>query len=397
MKTEISKCIIEDDLRKIFQSYYNRSKEIALSNEEGRVFTDHNDAHVKMVLNKTNGVLKSLKEYIPSKKRNNIIDNFDYIPFSCNINPDIITAITLAHDSGMCGLGYTFCKDANGFYTKQENGYYKMKIIDCSNYAQIRVNHGLSSAIIVLQNRENLKSIGYSDIDIDEIATVCMTHFISTSGVVDLNSKHDWLECFLRLNSAVYAYNNDNKTSPIYFNSKPLESKQYMSILATETLAIRLGDVSRDSGPDAESQSGEIISVDRNSFNNKGDSIESELQNAQITIGNSSTAITFLKSRQVHAGEQNIIYNDTHVKMNTSLVHSITVKNGNSVPKCTQTAIHDHARVLASIPKENFYMEIKFLEDCDSFSKQSYENFRNECITEYKNVSIIYPWDKNIS
>lgn len=397
MKIEISKCIIENNIREIFQSYYNRSKEIALSSEEGRVFTDHNDAHVKMVLTKTNSVLKSIKQYMLLKKENNSIDNFDYIPFSCNINPDIITAIALSHDSGMCGLGYTFCKDSDGVYTKQENGYYKMKTIDCSNYSQIRVNHGLNSAIIVLQNRESLRKIGYSDIDVDEIATICMSHFISTSGVIDLNSKYDWSECFLRLNSAIYAYNNDNKTSPISFNSQPLKTEEYMSILATETLAIRLGDVSRDSGPDAESQSGEIISVDRNSFNNKGDSIESELKNAQITIGDTNTAITFLKSRQVHAGEQNIIYNDTHVEMNNSLVHSITVQDGNSAPKCTQTAIYDHARVLASTPKENFYMEIQFLEPCDSFSKQSYENFRNECITKYKNICIIYPWDKKIS
>lgn len=397
MEIKRCKCISEDKIQEIFQDYYNRSKEIALYNEEGRVFTDHNDEHVKMVLIKTKSVLNSIKEYMLLKKENNFTDKSDHVPFSCNINPDIIAAIALAHDSGMCGLGYTFCKDADGVYVKQKDGYYKMKIIDCSNYSQIRVNHGLNSALIVLQNRERLKKIGYSDINVDEIATICMSHFISTSGVIDLNSKHDWLECFLRLNSAVHAFNNDNKASSISFNSKPLETEKYMSILATETLAIRFGDVSRDSGPDAESQSGEIVFVDRNSFNNKGGSVESELKDAQITIGNTKTAITFLKSRQVHAGEQNIIYNDTHVEMNNSLVHSITVKDGNSVPKCTQIAIQDHARVLACTPKENFYMEIKFIEDCDSFSKQSYENFRNECFLEYKNVSIIYPWDRKIS
>lgn len=40
--------------------------------------------------------------------------------------------------------------------------------------------------------------------------------------------------------------------------------------------------------------------------------------------------------------------------MKNNLVHSITVKDGNSVPKCTQTAIHDHAIILASATKENF-------------------------------------------
>lgn len=97
-----------------------------------------------------------------------------------------------------------------------------------------------------------------------------------------------------------------------------------------------------------------------------------------------------MKSKQVHAGEQNIIFNNTYVGMKNNLVHSITVKDGNLVPKCTQTAIHDHARVLASAPKEKFYIELIFLEACDTFSKLSYENFKNECVAEYKNNSIVH-------
>ena len=186
-----------------------------------------------------------------------------------------------------------------------------MDNIDYTDYSQVRINHGLNSTIIVLQNRKQLKELGYSDIEVDEIATICMTHFISTSGVIDLNSKHNWSECFLRINSAIYAYNNDNKNCHISFNKEPLKTDEHLSILATEALAIRLRNVSRDSGPNAESQSDEIVYVNRDSFNHNGDSIEAELKNAQITIGSSNTSITFLKSKQVHAGEQNIIFNNT--------------------------------------------------------------------------------------
>ena len=49
----------------------------------------------------------------------------------------------------------------------------------------------MNSAIIVLQSRKQLKELGYTDIEVDEIAIICIAHFISTSGVIDLNSKHN--------------------------------------------------------------------------------------------------------------------------------------------------------------------------------------------------------------
>ena len=387
----MKKELIINSLNKIFQNYYKRAKEIALNNEEGQVYTDHNTEHFMMVLDKTTSIIKSIKEYVTSKPSASTNDT-DYIPFSDKVNSNVITAISLAHDTGMCGFGYTFCIDSNGLYIKQKDNYYKMKPLNITDYSEIRTNHGLNSALIVLQNRKELRNLGFTDVEIDEIATICMSHFISTSGVFNVNSKKNWFECFLRINSAIKAYNNDNTNSLIYFDEKPLISDNYLRTLATESLAIRLGDVSRDSGPKAKSQSGEIVFVDRNSFNNKGNSIESELKNAHITIGDSGKEILSLKSRQVHAGEQNILFNETHIGSNNSLVHTITVKDGNSVPKCTQTAIHDHTRVLASAPKESFDVEIKFLKNCDAFSKSSYNSFRNDCIKEYTNINIIYPW-----
>lgn len=385
---------LENDLRKIFKCYYDSSEELARRNEEGRVFTDHKSAHVNMVLNKTKDVIKAIQQYtqlgmIESKTKT------DKIPFSVNIKSNVVTAIALSHDTGMSGSGYAFEMDTDGNYRKNKNGYYKMQIIDCNNYSQVRVNHGLNSAINVLKNRSNLKKLGYSDVEIDEIGAICMAHFISTSGLKDLNSKVDWLECFDRIVSAIHAYNNDHCDSKISFNRNILENDDYLSVLATEALAIRLGDVSRDSGPKAEAQSGEIVYVDRKSLNDKGGSVELEIENAVITIGDNNEPITFLKSRQVHVGEQNIIHNDTFVSQNGVLTHKITVEDGNSAPKCTQVAIHDHLRVLASAPKENFVVQIVFNVDCAIYAKLSYEKFRIECTNEYPNINVIYSWDAN--
>lgn len=59
--------------------------------EEGRVFTDHNEEHIKMVLDKSNTVVNCIRKYMISKST--FINDSDYIPFSPNINTNIITAI----------------------------------------------------------------------------------------------------------------------------------------------------------------------------------------------------------------------------------------------------------------------------------------------------------------
>lgn len=84
-------------------------------------------------------------------------------------------------------LRVCICKKSEGNYEENEDGYYKVNRIDPNNYSEIRLNHGLNSAINVLIKRNDLKILGLSDVDIEEIAIVCMAHFISTSGLKDLN------------------------------------------------------------------------------------------------------------------------------------------------------------------------------------------------------------------
>ncbi len=390
MECKEHKHILENDIIEIFKSYYDSSEELAKKNQEARVFTDHKNAHIKMVLSKTRDVIKAIQQYI---KLGINESKTDKIPFSDNIKSEVIIAIALLHDIGLSGIGYTFVINKDGFYEKDEEDYYKLQSIDCNNYSQVRINHGLNSAINIFKNRENLKKLGYSDMEIDEIGVVCMAHFISTSGLKDVNSKIDWKECFDRIDSAINTYNNDHSDFAISFNRNMLENDKYLSILATEAFAIRLGDVSRDSGPNMESQSGEIINIDRKSLNNEGGSVDSEIEKAVITIGSNNDSIIFQKSRQVHVGEQNIINNEIFINNDGILTHKITIENGNSAPKCTQVAIYDHMRVLASAPQEKFIVQIAFNKSCTEYAKSSYEEFRSESMTKYHNIVVALPWD----
>lgn len=382
-------------IHKIFKRYYDYSCKFAESNEEGRVFTDHNREHVDMVLDKTCEVIKAFQKYISLETKKEKIED-GIIPFSKDVNWNVVIASSLAHDTGMNGLGYALVKNINGEYVKNKGEYYQVIHINPESYSQVRINHGLNSAINVLANRDNLKKLGYLDTEIDEIATICMAHFISTSGIKDVNSKEDWKECFNRIDSAIIAYNFDHLDLPIFYERNLLEKDNRLSTLATEVIGIRLGDVSRDSGSEAKSQSGEIVYVDRKTLNNEGGNIEAEIKNASITIGKDKKTITFEKSRQVHAGEQNIVYNHTFVGKDKFLNHEIIVEDGSSVPKCTQQAIHDHLRVLASAPREYFVVRIIFHIQCTNYAKLSYEEFRRKCNREYKNIVIVYPWDESI-
>ena len=382
---------IKENLKEIFKVYYDSSSELAKVNEEGRVFTDHNIAHSEMVFDKSSEVIRAIQQY-ETKQQHGIDD--EIIPFSKNINMNIIKAVAYAHDTGMCGLGYAFVKNSEGSYIENEDGYYQVKCIDSNNYSEVRINHGLNSAINVLIKRNDFKKLGFLDVDIEEIAVVCMAHFISTSGLKNINSIADWNECFKRLESAVVAYNLKHSSLPISFERKLLENADRLSNLATEVLAVRLGDVSRDAYKDAVSQSGEKVYIDRRTFNNQGGNIGLEIQNAIITIGKDNTPITFQNSRQVHAGEQNIIYNRTFTNQDNYFIHEITVEDGNFVPKCTQQAIHDHLRVINSAPDFKFIVRIIFKANCSNFAQNSYEEFRSGCGCEFKNVVIAFPWDR---
>ena len=399
---------IADEVRDIAASDYEESKEVAIESADlGRYFTDHKTKHAEMVADKAVEVAEAISEAVYAGDAGKETGG-DHVPLSGDINWETLIGAALAHDTGMSGVGYCIVyekdaegntlKDENGqkVYAKTSDGLCKMEAIDPEDFVTVRASHSLNSAYIMLTERESYKNAGFSDEDIDKMAAECMAHSKSNSGVTNLNSVKSWNDCFDRLDSLVAAHNKDHPDKPISFDRTPFEKDaDKLSILASETLALRVGDVSRDSGPDAEAQSGEAVHVDTSTVNNKGGSIEAETEPAIITIGDAGNPITDTKNKQVHIGEQNISDNHT-VYEDGKIVHKITVVNGCTGPKCTQQAIEDHLGEFYSARDESFTVEILFTEfnDEDDFFKNSYNSFRDSMAASYSSITIVYPWDK---
>lgn len=389
--TELSGKVLE-----LVQPDYDEAQELAKDNEEGRTFTDHGTEHVEMVSGKILEISDAMRDAFDEETLGN--KNLENrISFNPDMDIKTLVGSAISHDTGMKGDGYALVQNPDKSYAKNEDGNYILREESNLDFKEVRDNHSLNSAINILENREAYQELGYSDEQIDKMAAECMAHSKSHSGVGDLHSKADWSDCFDRMCSAVEAYNTDHPESPIAFDRSQFESsEEKMGQLAAETFALRIADVSRDSGADAESQSGEIVHVERSSVNSHGGSVEAEIADAKITIGENGELITNEKSKQVHIGEQNIIHNRTFVDENGRLTHRITVDDGGYAPSCTQGAISDHLGEFASARDEAFRVEVEFDKPCDGFAEDSYETFRDIAASnsDNRNITIVYPWDK---
>lgn len=405
---------IEDRLenaRILAEPYYEHAVLVAqLSPDFGRNFTDHKIGHAEMVMEKALEVGYALM-YAAERGTLGGEAAEGRVALSAEIDPVALETAALFHDTGMLGEGFALSEavDGNGeplldengsqMFAKDENGLYRMHLEEKMNFREIRTNHALNSGLFVLVNRLFLVDFGYTDAQVDRMAAACMAHSKSSSGVRDLNSKADWSEGFDRLDSIVAAWNREFPYAPISFNRSLFEEDDaQLGALAAETLALRIGDVSRDSGPDAEVQTGEVVHVERETLNNRGGSIPAELEGAVIRIGDED--VPEEKSRQVHAGEQNIPENHTYADADGRVIHEITIADGCSAPRCTQQAVDDHLGEMYSARDCRFTVQIlfrQFEDDEDGFFRDSWEDFRTQAANDYCNIEIRYPWDEEVS
>lgn len=394
-----------DAVRDIVRHYYVQSADLARGSEIGRVYTDHKLKHIEMVAEKSLEVGEAVRTAVLTGNLGSSSGE-GRIAFTADIDEMTLEAAALSHDTGMNGGGYALepaygengkqLKDEKGkkMFVRNDDGSYLARPESDSDFDEVRSNHSLNSALNVLVNRELYREAGFTDEQIDKIAAECMAHSNSGSGVPNLNSREDWADSFDRIDSTVKAYSLDHPDAQIFFNRSRLEDDAAMfASLVSETLALRVGDVSRDSSADAEAQSGETVHVDRATLNNHAGSIAGELENADITIGENGDRVPAEKSRQVHAGEQNIIENHTYAGDGGKLTHEITVADGASAPMCTQEAISDHLGEFGSAKDDEFDVVIVFISPCDDFAVNSYEQFRDDSAAEFINISIRYPWD----
>ena len=397
-----------EGVKEITQHYYDDARTLAQGSEIGQNFTDHTEAHVEQVAEKSLEAADALESAIDKGTFKIENDNPDHVDLVGNIDKSVLEGAALSHDTGMSGNGYAleYKIDENGKkqFIKDEEGNYVVKNEDNNNFNEVRENHSLNSAINVLADRDKYKELGYSDSQIDMMAAECMAHSKSSSGVANLNSKADWSDCFDRIDAAIEQYNKDHPDEPdLKFDRKQFESNdEKMGQLATSTLALRVGDVSRDSGPEAISQSGEKVYVDRDTINDAGGTKDKEVENAEITRGENREEITDKISRPIHVGEQNVVENHTICNEDGSVVHEIKVNDAESAPKCTQKAISDHIGEFASASGGKFVMDIDFNTPTsdkhkDDPVRKSYDAFRDDMQAKYKNIEITYPWDKEVN
>ncbi len=394
----------------IVTPYYLAGGEVAQASPDiGRDYTDHKLEHALMVRDKT---LETGRAIWSAIQRDNLGEEAGEgeISLRDQIDWTALEAAALFHDTGMAGGGYAISeavdengetvKDDNGkaVLAKEDNGHYVMHAEDNQNFNEIRTFHSMNSALYTLVNRDRLKEAGYTDGQVDRIAALCFSHSKSNSGINDLCSIADWKDCFDRIDSLVTAWNNDHPDQPVSFDRTVFENDAVlMGSVASEALALRVGDVSRDSEPEAEAQSGEKVYVDRDTIDDKGGSISEEVEDADITIGENNDEVESEKSRQVHVGEQNIKNNRTFVNEEGGVTHEITVADGCSGPRCTQEAVNDHLGEFASAMNEEFDVSIvfeKFEADDTEYFRSSWEDYRLEAAQNYPTVTLHYPWDQ---
>lgn len=394
----------ENAVKAITYPHFERAREITqeatktnpdglvVKDDKGSNFTDHNEKHVEQVKDKTTEALDASAEAAKAGKLESENANGD-IHFNDNVDRKVTQAAALAHDTGMSNDGYSLSKNENGKYVVEKQ--------NPRDFDSVRSNHSANSALNVLKNRDKYKDAGFSDKQVDEMAMLTYSHSKSNSGVRNLNDSKCWKDGFDRMDALVGKYNEDHPDKPISFNRERFEGDaDSMGSLATESLALRVGDVSRDSGPDAPSQSGERVHVDKNTVDSKATNFNDEIKNAVVTRGDE--LITNEKAKQVHVGEQNITGNTTEFN-DGKLNHNITVADGNYAPNCTAEAIKDHLGEFASAQNGDFAVNVNFDSPCSPEMQTKYDEWRDRVTVEkdektgeqaFPNVSISFPWDE---
>ena len=384
-----------EGVKEITQPYYDNAEELAKTSEKGKNFTDHTEDHVEQVAEKSVEAANSLEAAIKHGNFQTENHSPDHIPFAGNVDKAALEGAALSHDTGMQGDGYAVFpyRDEDGRiqFKKDADGNIIVNKEDNEDFDQVRSNHSLNSAINVLANREKYKELGYTDEQVDMMAAECMAHSKTSSGVGNLNSRQDWGTCFDCMEAVKEQYNKDHPDAKIDFDRSRFENNdEKFGQLATSTLALRVGDVSRDSGPDAKSQSGDEVHVNRETINDGAGTPLGEVENADIKLGDEDMTNAF--SRKIHAGEQNITDNRTYCTEDGTLCHEITIHDGTSAPECTIDAIDDHVKEFASGKGGKYQIHLKFDQPCSAETTENYRYYQTVCAA-YKNVELVLPWD----
>lgn len=326
------------------KEYYDKATKVTQEHENRSLltFTSHGEDHIRQVVEKTN----QAADAIEMLHGNNKI-------YGGSVDRKLLLAAAQFHDTGMDGGNF------RKYETKpKDNG--EMKVAG----DWLRDDHGLNSAIHILERAKDFEKIGVNP---EQCAMLAFAHTKSKSGVQDLTNPEHWEAALQKTEAAVKEYNSvhpDNKISfdrnKIFEGGKP--TAENIGMMASATAALRLGDANREANIPLKSQAGGEYKIDKMP---KGDfkNHKEEAAAAVISITDKDGRHVLEKddpklgdvpgfefSKHVVLGERNMVNVDTrYSKKHNTLVENVALRNGNEVPWSTTEALIERLGELNTI------------------------------------------------
>ena len=311
--------------QKISGSHYSRGTEVAKEKPTLRTFTTHGIDHIQQVVEKTNQAADAIEQLQGNHRFQ-----------GAKIDRKLMMVSAWFHDTGMDGGDMDWSKD---------------------NGDGIRGNHGVNSALHILEHSDEIKGLGVNP---SQAAFIAFAHTKSKSGVNDLMSPDDWKAGLDKLESAVKDYNARNPKNPIKFDRDSVfggePNDDNIHHMASQVAAVRLGDANREANIPLRSQTGGKYNIDTMPKPEECTSKDAEIAAAKISItdeggkhdldDDNDESLGVLEkgsrnfSKMVVLGERNMVKVDAvFSEKHGTLQEEITLRNGNDVPNCTVEAL----------------------------------------------------------
>ena len=311
--------------QKISDKHYNRGAEVAKEKPTLRTFTTHGIDHIQQVVEKTNQAADAIERLQGNHRFQ-----------GAKIDRKLMMVSAWFHDTGM---------DGGDMDWSQDNG------------DGIRGNHGVNSALHILEHANEIKGLGVNP---SQAAFIAFSHTKSKSGVNDLMNPKDWTAGLDKLEKAVNEYNERNPKNKIQFDRDSVfggePNDDNIHHMASQVAAVRLGDANREANIPLRSQTGGKYNIDTMPKPEDCTSKDAEIAAAKISItddggkhdldDDNDKSLGVLErssrnfSKMVVLGERNMVKVDAvFSEKHGTLQEEITLRNGNDVPHCTVEAL----------------------------------------------------------
>ena len=321
--------------KKVSDGHYSKGTDVAKERPNLRTFTTHGLDHIQQVAEKTNQAADAIEQLRGNHR-------FQGAP----LDRKLMLVSAWFHDTGMDGIDVDWGDD---------------------NGDGIRSNHGMNSALHILEHSKEIQDMGVNPA---QAAFVAFSHTKSKSGVNDLMNPSDWKDGLDKLENAVNEYNKRNPDKQIKFDRDSVfggePNEKNIHQMASQVAAVRLGDANREANIPLRAQTGGKYDIDSMVKPNDCKSIADEVNGSRISIKDENGVHDLNDdndkdlgglgqkyrdfSKKVVLGERNMVKVDTvaNTKENSLELH-VGLRNGNDVPHCTVEALLERCGELNTI------------------------------------------------